>query len=132
MIDDRWSVLVVAAIMLGATRFDQLFRSLGISSAVLTRRLQRLCAMDVILRTPDPLDARRAAYQLARAGQDLFPYVLALAQWGGTQTRQRDAVGWVHADCGHTVRGRMACSHCRQSLLPQEVVRPRWSVPPAS
>ena len=127
VIDDRWSVLVVAAIMLGAMRFDELTRSLDISSAVLTRRLQRLCAMDVILREPDPLDARRATYQLARAGRDLFPYVLALAQWGGTQTRQRDTIGWVHADCGHTVRGRMACSHCRQSLLTQEVVRPQWS-----
>jgi hypothetical protein len=82
---------------------------------------------DSILREPDPLDARRATHQLARAGRDLFPYVLALAQWGGTQTRQRDTIGWVHAECGHTVRGRMACSHCRQSLLPHEVVRPRWS-----
>lgn len=127
VIDDRWSVLVVAAIMLGATHFDALTRSLDISSAVLTRRLQRLCAMEVIHRVPDPLDARRATYHLARAGRDLFPYVLALAQWGGTQTGRRDTLGWVHADCGQTVHGCMACSHCRLTLLPQEVVPPKWT-----
>ena len=85
---------------------------------------------DSILREPDPLDARRATHQLARAGRNLLPYPLALAQWGGTRTRQHDTIGWVHADCGQTVRGRMDCSHCRQSMLPHEVVRPRWSWPP--
>jgi DNA-binding HxlR family transcriptional regulator len=124
VIDDRWSVLVVAAIMLGARQFDELTRSLDISSAVLTRRLQRLCAMEVIGRAPDPQDARRAVYRLEPAGRELFPYVLVLAQWGGTQTRRSDSVAWVHVTCGHPARGRMACSHCRQTLLPQEVVRP--------
>ena len=124
VIDDRWSVLVVAAIMLGARSFDALSRSLGISSAVLARRLQRLCAMEVLRRACDPQDARRAVYQLDRAGRELFPYVLALAQWGGTQTAQDDGVGWVHNTCGKSAQGRMVCSHCRLSLLPHEVLRP--------
>jgi DNA-binding HxlR family transcriptional regulator len=124
VIDDRWSVLVVAAIMLGARQFDELTRSLDISSAVLTRRLQRLCAMEVIGRAPDPQDARRSVYRLEPAGRELFAYVMVLAQWGGTRTRRRDSVAWVHTTCGQTVQGRMACTHCRQTLLPQEVLRP--------
>lgn len=129
VIDDRWSVLVVAAIMLGARSFDALSRSLEISSAVLPRRLQRLCALEVLRRAPDPQDARRAVYQLDRAGRELFPYMLALAQWGGTQTEHDDGVGWVHGACGKRAQGRMVCSHCRSPLLPHEVLRPQ---PPAA
>ena len=124
VIDDRWSMLLVAALMLGARRFDELTRWLGISSAVLTRRLQRLCAMDVIRREPDPQDARRSIYLLDRAGRALFAHVLVLARWGGTRTRRRDSLGWTHLACGQMAQGRMACSHCRQTLLPRDVVRP--------
>lgn len=125
VIDDRWSILLVAALMLGASHFDELTDWLGISSAVLARRLHRLCQMGVIGRVQDPADARRARYRLDRAGRALFPHVMVLAQWGGTRTRRRDSLQWIHAACGQPVQGRMACSHCLAPLLPREVERPR-------
>lgn len=124
VIDDRWSILLVAALMLGASRFDELMAWLGISSAVLTRRLQRLCEMGVIGRVPDPLDARRASYRLERAGQALFPHVMVLARWGGSRCQRQDSLTWVHVGCGQQTQGRMACSHCLQALLPRDVERP--------
>lgn len=124
VIDDRWSILLVTALMLGACGFDELSAWLGISSAVLTRRLQRLGAMGVIARVPDPQDARRARYRLERSGQALFPHVMTLAQWGGGLCKRRDSLEWVHKACGHRVQGRMACSHCMQPLLPRDVERP--------
>ena len=124
MIDDRWSVLIVAAAMLGVQRYDQLLSTLAISSGVLAARLQRLCALEVLRKLPDPSDARRSTYDLARAGRDFFLYMLTLSSWGGAGCRHADTIGWVHQHCGERVKGRMVCGHCREPLLPAQVVRP--------
>ncbi|MEO7937926.1 MAG: winged helix-turn-helix transcriptional regulator [Burkholderiaceae bacterium] len=124
-IDDRWSVLIVAALMLGASRYEQLARMLQISSAVLARRLQRLCKLGILISWPDPADARRAFYGLDKAGQDLFAYLLTLSAWGGADQQRPDTIGWIHTQCRQPVAGRMVCSHCHASVLPTQVVRPQ-------
>ncbi len=124
VIDDRWSLLLVAASMLGLSRYDEYAQALAISSAVLAQRLQRLCLLDVMRRQPDPDDARRANYQLAPAGTALFPYLLTLSAWGQALASGPDTIAWQHRSCGQSTRGNVACSHCRETLLPQEVVRP--------
>jgi DNA-binding HxlR family transcriptional regulator len=123
VIDDRWSVLIVAALMLGASRYEQLQLMLQISSAVLARRLQRLCMLEVLSNWQDPADARRSVYQLDKSGQDLFAYVLTLSRWGGRDQQQPDSIGWIHTSCGKAATGRMVCSHCRQAVLPVDVLR---------
>jgi len=123
VIDDRWSVLIVAALMLGASRYEQLLLMLEISSAVLSRRLQRLAALRIIAHLPDPADARRSLYLLDKAGQDLFAYLLTLAHWGGLTRPGADSIGWIHGGCGQRTKGRMRCSHCHGALLPTGVER---------
>ena len=97
---------------------------MGISSAVLAQRLRRLCQLDVLRRQPDPDDARRASYQLAPAGRALFPYLLTLSAWGQALASHPDTIAWHHRSCGQSTRGHVACSQCRETLLPHEVVRP--------
>jgi DNA-binding HxlR family transcriptional regulator len=123
VIDDRWSVLIVAAAMLGVARYAEFTATLGISTGVLAARLRRLCALDVLRKLPDPADGRRSQYQLGKAGRDFFPYMLTFSSWGGATYRQPDTIGWVHTQCGERVQGRMVCGHCRGVLLPQEVQR---------
>jgi DNA-binding HxlR family transcriptional regulator len=124
VIDDRWSLLLVAASMLGLTRYDEYVQALAISSAVLAQRLQRLCLLDVLRRQPDPDDARRASYRLAPAGTALFPYLLTLSAWGQALASGPDTIAWRHRSCGQSTPGTVACSHCRETLLPHDVVRP--------
>ena len=124
VIDDRWSLLLVAASMLGLSRYDEYVQALAISSAVLAQRLQRLCLLDVLRRQPDPDDARRASYQLAPAGTALFPYLLTLSTWGQALASSPDTIAWQHRSCGQSTRGQVACSHCRKPLLPHDVERP--------
>lgn len=123
VIDDRWSVLIIAALMLGASRYEQLVVMLQISSAVLARRLQRLCALEILIIWQDPADARRSFYRLDKSGQDLFAYILTLSQWGGQDQTRPDTIGWIHNRCGQRVTARMVCSHCREPLLPNQVMR---------
>lgn len=131
VIDDRWSVLIVTALMLGASRYEQLMVMLQISSAVLARRLQRLCALEVLTNWQDPADGRRSIYGLDKAGQDLFAYILTLSTWGGQDQQSPDTIGWIHARCGKTVTGRMVCRHCQTSLLPTQVLPARPQLSPA-
>lgn len=122
-IDDRWSVLIIAALMLGASRYEQLTRMLQISSAVLARRLQRLSRLGILISWQDPADARRSFYGLDKAGQDLFAYLLTLSTWGGLRQQRPDTIGWIHTQCHQPVAGRMVCSHCQATLLPEHIVR---------
>lgn len=122
-IDDRWSVLIIAALMLGASRYEQLARMLRISSAVLARRLQRLSRLGILIGWQDPADARRSIYGLDKAGQDLFAYLLTLSTWGGLDRQCPDTIGWIHTQCRQPVAGRMVCSHCQSTLLPEQIVR---------
>ena len=124
VIDDRWSLLLVAASMLGLTHYDEYVQALAISSAVLAQRLQRLCLLDVLRRQPDPDDARRASYRLSLAGTALFPYLLTLSAWGQALASGPDTIAWRHRSCGQSTPGTVACSHCRETLLPHEVARP--------
>lgn len=123
VIDDRWSVLIVAAAMLGVGRYDDFVGTLAISSGVLAARLQRLCALDVLHKLPDPADARRSQYQLGKAGRDFFPYILSFSSWGGATTSGTDTIGWIHKHCAERVQGRMVCGHCHGTLEPSEVER---------
>ncbi|MEY4266127.1 MAG: hypothetical protein RIS90_662 [Pseudomonadota bacterium] len=124
VIDDRWSLLLVATMTLGLGRYEEFLRALEISTAVLAQRLQRLCALELLTRQPDPNDARRAVYRLAPAGRALFPYLLTLSAWGRMQTTEPDTLAWVHRSCTQATLGRVACNHCRATLLPQQVLRP--------
>ncbi|MEO8859601.1 MAG: winged helix-turn-helix transcriptional regulator [Burkholderiaceae bacterium] len=124
VIDDRWSLLIVAAIVLGAQRYDQLVEALGISNSVLARRLQRLRELELLEKLPDPFDARRSVYRLDKAGRALFPYLLTLASWASNESGRVDSIRWVHRACGKTAKGIMVCDHCHRPLLPNEVTLP--------
>lgn len=124
VIDDRWSVLLIAAVALGFHRHDQFLQVLDISSAVLAQRLKRLGQLKLLKKTPDPQDARRSLYRLTQIGEDLFPYLLTITAWARTRQPGADTLNWQHKSCKKLVSGRMVCSHCSQAVLPHEVIRP--------
>lgn len=124
VIDDRWSVLLIAAVALGFHRHDQFLEILNISSAVLAQRLKRMGELKLMKKKPDPKDARRSFYSLTKIGQDLFPYLLTITAWGRSRQPGPDTLHWQHKSCQNLVSGRMVCSHCLQTVLPHEVFSP--------
>ncbi|MBU3739412.1 MAG: helix-turn-helix transcriptional regulator, partial [Rhodoferax sp.] len=119
----RWSVLLIAAALLGLNHFDEFCNTLTISSAVLAQRLQRLCELQLMQKQSHPADARRTQYRLTTAGQDLMAYLVTLNAWGmrGQAVGARSSLQWRHRVCDRLSLGHMTCSHCEQSLLPQQV-----------
>lgn len=98
LLGERWTLLVVRELLLGPKRFGALAAALpGISSNLLSARLQALVAAGVAeqVRLPPPADT--VAYALTDRGDSLRPGVEALAGWGfGLLAPERQqANGWL-------------------------------------
>jgi DNA-binding HxlR family transcriptional regulator len=76
VLGERWTLLIVREMLVGASRFNDLARGLpGLSRGLLARRLRQMQAAGLVVRGDD-------GYVLTRAGQDLRPLVFGLAEWG--------------------------------------------------
>jgi len=80
-IGEWWSLLIVRECAMGTSRFDQFQERLGIARNILTNRLKRLVDVGVLEKVASE-NERRAAYRLTTKGEELFPVLVALYQWG--------------------------------------------------
>jgi DNA-binding HxlR family transcriptional regulator len=78
----RWNWLIVAEVLGGARRFNQLEQDLEIPCAVLMHRLSVLIAQGVLERRRYGSRRDRYEYWPTDKGHDLYPALLALASWG--------------------------------------------------
>ena len=77
LVGDRWSLLIVRELFLGAARYGELLAALEtISTDVLAKRLRELAATGLV----EPQDDGR--YALTAHGRSLAPVLQALGQWG--------------------------------------------------
>jgi DNA-binding HxlR family transcriptional regulator len=81
-IGEWWSLLIVRECVLGTTRFEQFQERLGIARNILTIRLKRLIEIGVIEKVSLEEKGRREGYRLTVKGEDLFPVLVSLQQWG--------------------------------------------------
>ena len=76
VLGDRWTLLVVRDLLVGATRFNELARGLpGMSRALLSKRLDQL-RRDGLVTHAD------GAYRPTPACEELRPLIFGLAEWG--------------------------------------------------
>ena len=88
LIGERWSLLIVRELMLGARRFSDLRASLpGISAKVLTERLESLEEAGALLRRKLPPPAAVQVYELTEWGYHAEPAIQELGRWAA---RSRD------------------------------------------
>jgi DNA-binding HxlR family transcriptional regulator len=112
-IGNRTALLLLREALYGATRFDQLWRRVGVTEAVASQRLRELVAAGVLEKQPyrEPGQRTRFEYVLTPAGHDLMPVVLGLLQWGAAHAPEdRAPVAMTHAGCGHDVRVAVRCT----------------------
>ena len=76
VLGERWSLMIVRDMLVGATRFNDLARGLpGLSRSLLSKRLRQLEAAGIIERYD-------GEYLLTDAGRQLEPIVFGLGAWG--------------------------------------------------
>jgi len=120
VVGDRWTLMIVRDLFLGATQFEQLRSSLKISRTVLTARLNLLESEGVVTKRPYQEKPTRYRYLLTTKGLDLYPIIMTLVSWGD-KYYAGDAgppVRYEHRSCGHDFRPVLTCSECRENLNP--------------
>lgn len=119
---DRWSLLIVTAVLLGCRHFDQLEHALGIASSVLARRLGGMVDAGLLSTQTDRQDARRVVYRLTPASRDLFGYIVCFSSWASRHHfRTPSSIVPTHLQCGQPFVAQVVCGHCRLPLRPWEV-----------
>jgi DNA-binding HxlR family transcriptional regulator len=137
VIGEKWSLLVVRELAYGVHRFDEIASNTGAPRDILTSRLRRLEAAGVVERRQYQERPARFGYHLTRAGHELRPVLLSLAQWGDRWAVEAPATIFTHA-CGHDLELVHTCRACggevtgfdlrARNTLGAQTARPRSSV----
>ncbi len=125
VVGDPWVLVIIRDVLHGRGRFDALHENLGISEAVLSRRLHAMVDAGLLERVDYRVGARtRQGYAATPAGAELLPVLQQLALWGERHTRTPDHAGhmpMVHRSCGNeTTRGEV-CSSCGERLVAEQM-----------
>jgi DNA-binding HxlR family transcriptional regulator len=117
-VGDRWTLLVVEALLAGPRRFNDLLGQIpGIAANILSERLKRLEREALLVARPYSERPPRAVYELTAEGKELAGALRLLAHWG---TRHADpSQAPRHSACGTPIEARWYCPTCDQ-LTEQE------------
>ena len=109
-VGDRWSLLLVDALLEGARRFNELADEVGIAPNILTDRLRRLEREGIVLTRPYSERPPRVDYALTAAGHELAGALRLLADWGARRSDDSNPIR--HELCGTPLQARWYCPTC--------------------
>lgn len=119
-VGDRWSLLLVDALLSGARRFGELQEAVeGIAPNILSRRLKHLEAERIVVARRYSDRPPRYEYALTATGRDLASALRMLASWASTGL---DAAEGAHVEpvrhgtCGTPAETRWWCPTCARLL----------------
>ena len=125
-VGDRWTLLVVEALLAGPQRFGTLESGIdGLAPNILSRRLKALEADGVITAAPYSQRPYRVAYQLTASGAELAGALRLLTQWGAA--REAGASGVRHDTCGTALEARWWCPTCARTVDDDETPDLDWA-----
>jgi DNA-binding HxlR family transcriptional regulator len=113
-VGDRWSLLIVEALLDGSRRFNELAEGVGIAPNILTDRLRRLEREGVVVARPYSERPPRMEYELTSAGHDLASALRLLADWGSRRSEDSDPLR--HELCGTPLEARWYCPTCTVTI----------------
>jgi DNA-binding HxlR family transcriptional regulator len=90
LVGERWALLVVREIALGATHFGDIVTGTGAPRDRIAARLKALEAAGIVVRSPYQSAPTRYEYRLTESGDALIPVLDALLAWGKVHAVSRD------------------------------------------
>ncbi len=120
LVGDRWSLLVLGALLDGDRRYGELLEQIsGISTNVLAQRLAALEAAHLVVAEPYSRRPPRMRYVLTSDGRSLAGPLSALSAWGAQRDTDPDNVinedgefRLVHSSCGTPLEAVWRCPTC--------------------
>ncbi|MCK5041653.1 MAG: helix-turn-helix transcriptional regulator, partial [Sphingomonadales bacterium] len=81
---DKWSLLILREVLYGVIRFADIQKELGIPKSILSQRLKKLVANNLLEKHSykEGKSRTRYAYAPTKAGKELILPLFALMQWG--------------------------------------------------
>jgi len=113
-VGDRWTLLVVDALLDGPMRFSELQAAIPrVAPNVLSARLRRLEEEGLVLAVPYSDRPPRVEYRVTPAGHDLAGALRLLGRWGA-RDGGGDVEGPHHRSCGTPLEARWYCPTCER------------------
>ena len=114
-VGDRWSLLLIEALLDGPRRFGELSEAVaGIAPNILAERLRRLEGERVVRAVPYSERPPRFTYALTDEGLELAGVLRLLADWGSRGSAHAEPMR--HGLCGTPLEARLWCPTCARSL----------------
>jgi len=121
-VGDRWTLLVVEALLDGPRRFNDLAGQIpGIAANILSERLKRLEREALLVARPYSERPPRSAYELTAEGKELAGALRLLAQWGAGHADPAEVPR--HPACGTPIEARWYCPTCDRLVDGEAPVR---------
>ena len=124
IIGEGWSILIIREAFLGTRRFEEFQGRLGIARNILTARLKKLCANEILARVPVKEGAKRHEYRLTTKGRDLMPLLISLSQWGDKWVfgKGKEPVIFLDREHGEPIAPVEVYSARGEALRPRDVI----------
>jgi DNA-binding HxlR family transcriptional regulator len=119
---DKWGIEILLCAFFRIRRFGDFRLCTGIAANILSDRLARLTAAEVLTGEREG----QPGYWLTEKGIDLYGVIVAIQDWADAwlPDRYRSPVRLIHRDCGQVFKVSTTCAACAQVVGAAEV---RWS-----
>jgi DNA-binding HxlR family transcriptional regulator len=117
VVGDRWSLLVLGALLDGDRRYGELHEQIeGISTNVLAQRVAALEAAGLIVAEPYSRRPPRMRYALTADGRGLATALSALSVWGAGRHPSNEELRLCHDVCGTPLELTWRCPTCEEEV----------------
>lgn len=129
VVGDTSTILILEASWIGARKFDQFRARTGLRQSLLSDRLKRLVAAEVMAKVQYSSAPPRFEYRMTRKGVDLYwPSLMMLRwerRWAASDTKC--VVELTHKTCGKQFEPTPSCTACGDEINARDM---SWSAGP--
>jgi DNA-binding HxlR family transcriptional regulator len=114
-VGDRWTLLVVEALLEAPRRFNDLLEAIsGIAPNILSQRLRHLEQHGLVVAQPYSERPPRSLYELTPGGRELAGALRHLSDWGARHSEQAEPPR--HSACGTALEAVWYCPTCERPV----------------
>jgi DNA-binding HxlR family transcriptional regulator len=123
IICDTPILLILQSLWLGINRFDALHEATGLTKTVISNRLKKLIAADIITRRAYKTRPLRHEYVFKYKGLALFETALLMYQWESKWNPDGTSKTFklLHRTCGEYVTPICACQTCSEDVITRDI-----------
>ncbi|NIB43560.1 helix-turn-helix transcriptional regulator [Pseudomaricurvus alkylphenolicus] len=123
VVGDRWTLLIIRSAFLGARRFSEFQKDIGLTRHRLSDRLNKLVEDQVFEKVQYQSNPVRYEYRLTDRGKELYPVIMTLVKWGDKWMAGDGGkpMEYEHKSCGNNIMPVLTCPECHEEIDPHDM-----------